>query len=485
MTGYASCVTVAIMVALLFAASPRPAAAQLDPLNYGMAIVSKLGARCLEMGPDPEGQLFAKPCRWGLRQQFRYPIGYVPGDTKGTFGVDYFGDWRCVLGMDGSRMPGDDALVLTTCYTNWPSNVWTFQNGTIRLTWNGECLTMPANAATETDAGGHVVWKDDVIIPTVEPCTGADNQIWYRAVYADYADIDAPPMRNIPANRVQTIVPYPASAVVGTKDGWGPMLDGWMSREVFAPRSFVRIKQPPRLDAPALIVSDDLSKPVHVVLDWGGTVATGPVNTPGCYAQPSGLTHWWGAEGAAQDMIGGRHGSASGATLAPGKVGLAFSLDGEDDFITIPGTFGGTAMTVTAWVKPAATSGDFQAVFSSTERAAAHLQLNAAGNIAVYTDAGEVMLPIIPQTPIGTWRHLALTIGSGAIVLYVDGEEAGRSSTAFSSIAPSTGMRIGSGFDKSRFFNGLVDEVQLYDRALSPAEVGGIHAAGEAGVCRK
>lgn len=95
------------------------------------------------------------------------------------------------------------------------------------------------------------------------------------------------------------------------------------------------------------------------------------------------------------------------------------------------------------------------------------------------------MLPIIPQTPTGTWRHLALTIGSGAIVLYVDGEEAGRSSTAFSSITSSTGMRIGSGFDKSRFFNGLVDEVQVYDRVLSADEVKGISSAGDAGVCRK
>lgn len=472
-------------IALLLAMVSAPAQAQYDPLNQGIAIVSKLGARCLEHGPDPEGQLFAKPCRWGKRQQFHYPLSYVPGDTKGTFGVDYFGEWRCVLGMDASRMPGDNALVLTTCYTNWPSNVWTFQNGTIRLTWNGECLTLPADAATHTDAEGHLVWKDDVIIPTVEPCTGADNQIWYRALYADYADIDAPPMRNLPANRVQTITPYPASAIAGTKDGWGPMLDGWMSREVFGPRAFVRIKQPPLLDAPSLIVSDDLSKPVHVVLDWGGTAAAEPVNTPGCYARPAGLTSWWGAEGAAHDMIGGRHGSASGATLAPGKVGLAFLFDGADDFIDVPGTWGGSAMTVTAWVKPAATSDDFQAVFSSTARAAAHLQLNAAGNVAVYTDGGEVMLPIVSQAPVGAWRHLALTISSGAVVLYVDGQEAGRSSATFSSIAPSTGMRIGSGFDKGRFFNGLVDEVQVYDRALSASEVGGIHAAGEAGVCRK
>lgn len=473
------------IAAFLLAAAAPPADAQYDELNQGIAVVSKLGARCLEMGPDPEGQLFAMPCRWSVRQQFHYPLGFVPGDTKGTLGVDYFGDWRCVLGMDASRMPGDDPLVIRPCYAFWPSNVWTFQNGTIRLTWNGECLTMPADAATETDADGHLVWKDAVIIPTVEPCTGSDNQVWYRALYADYADFDAPPMRNVPANRVQTIVPYPASAIAGRKDGWGPMLDGWMSRPVTVARKFVLIKQPSRLDAPALLVSDDLSKPVHVVVDWEGTAAAEPVNTPGCVAPPAGLTHWWGAEGAAHDMIGDRHGSASGATLAPGKVGLAFSFDGVDDYVEVPGTWGGNAMTISAWVKPGATSDDFQAVFSSTVRAAAHLQLNAAGNVAVYTDAGEVMLPIIQQGPAGTWRHLALAISSGAIVLYVDGEEAGRSSAAFNSIAPSTGMRIGSGFDKARFFNGLVDEVQVYDRALSAAEVGGIHAAGEAGVCRK
>ena len=474
----------AVIAAGLILLVPGRSAAQNDPLNNGIAIISKLGTRCLEQGPDPERQLFAMPCRWGTRQRFHFPLGYVPGDDKGTFGVDYFGTWNCALAMGDDRMPGDAAVVLTTCYTNWPSNHWRIKNGTIRLTWNDECLTIPADAV-HMDASGKKMWKDGVIIPTIEPCTGADNQTWYRVLFADYSDLQPQPMQNLAANVVETIVPYPVSAISGRKDGWGPILDGWWSREGTIPAYFVSLNLPARLDAPKLIVSDDVSKPVHVAVDWADGAAAAYTDKSTCVAQPAGLAHWWTAEGAAHDVVGGRHGTPHGGlALAPGKVGLAFALGGKDGYIELPGEFGsGAELTIGAWARSEGATADMQAIVSATGAEALHLQLFNSGNIVAYTNGGQLQFPISAEAP-GEWHHYALSLKSGDSRLYVDGRLAGSDATPFTSIVSTKTLRIGSGWQGGRYFKGAVDEVQLFDRALSTAEVQAIHAADSAGLCR-
>ena len=57
----------------------------------------------------------------------------------------------------------------------------------------------------------------------------------------------------------------------------------------------------------------------------------------GCVTAPPGLISWWPADGDAADIIGPNDGVfIGGATLAPGLVGQAFSLDGMDDWVEVP-----------------------------------------------------------------------------------------------------------------------------------------------------
>ena len=57
-----------------------------------------------------------------------------------------------------------------------------------------------------------------------------------------------------------------------------------------------------------------------------------------CVAPPSGLVSWWGGDGNPNDIIGTDHGTLqAGATYAIGKVGQAFSFNGNlDSFVEIP-----------------------------------------------------------------------------------------------------------------------------------------------------
>jgi|GEM_PF-6336656 len=219
-------------------------------------------------------------------------------------------------------------------------------------------------------------------------------------------------------------------------------------------------------------------------------IATVSINAtaPECVNHPADLVAWYPGNGNANDVMGNRTGTLqNGATYAVGQVGQAFSFDGVNDYVSVPGTYGGgSEATVDAWVKTSGTSGDFQAIVSSTAFEFVHLQLNVTTgpwNIVVYTNTGRVDLPIVPQTPIGVWRHLAFTIKSGDSRLYLNGQLIGQNSQTFTQIIPTSNLRIGSGFGNGRFFKGEIDEVEVFSRALSASEVQSLYNASSAGKC--
>src|SRR5882724_10819515 len=61
-----------------------------------------------------------------------------------------------------------------------------------------------------------------------------------------------------------------------------------------------------------------------------------------CAPPLSGLAGWWPGDGNADDLQGASNGTLlNGATFTTGKVGQAFSFDGVDDDVSLPGTWGG------------------------------------------------------------------------------------------------------------------------------------------------
>src|SRR3990172_3078266 len=192
-----------------------------------------------------------------------------------------------------------------------------------------------------------------------------------------------------------------------------------------------------------------------------------------CVPPPSGLISWWPGEGNANDIVGINNGTLmNGATFVTGKVGQAFSFDGINDYVSVPGTFGGgSEATVEAWIKPNGTTGDFQSIVSSTELQFMHFQLNTSGNIVAFVDGGVwISMPIVLPTPTGFYRHIVFSVKSGDSRLYVDGQLIGTNTLTFRTIVPASNLRIGSGWD-GRYFKGEIDEVSIYNRALSSGEI--------------
>ncbi len=94
------------------------------------------------------------------------------------------------------------------------------------------------------------------------------------------------------------------------------------------------------------------SKPAKVVTllaivltPFAGTASAGvspaqadpPAAPQACIPPPAGLVSWWPGDGNAQDIQGGNNGTLqNGVTFGTGEVGQAFSLDGLDDFVSVP-----------------------------------------------------------------------------------------------------------------------------------------------------
>ena len=72
---------------------------------------------------------------------------------------------------------------------------------------------------------------------------------------------------------------------------------------------------------------------------------------------------------------------------------------------------------------------------------------------------------------LNTWTHLAVSYDGATIRLYVNGVQVG-SRALTGPIAPSTGaLRIGGNAVWGEYFKGLIDEVRVYNRALSAGEI--------------
>ncbi|HEY0459455.1 MAG TPA: LamG-like jellyroll fold domain-containing protein [Pyrinomonadaceae bacterium] len=226
---------------------------------------------------------------------------------------------------------------------------------------------------------------------------------------------------------------------------------------------------------------------------------TPPVLAQTCAPAPVGLISAWSGDGNALDARSRSNGTfQNGATLAAGQVGQAFSFDGADDQITAPANDNQNlgAITVEAWINPTTIPHGATIV---QKRSASNvggflLELTGApsGNangLGFYVDAfggsfGSVFTPANAITP-GVWTHVAGTFDGDFLRIYVNGVEVGSTQTNFHTITLSAEpLLIGRNAVNGTGYNGKIDELALYNRALSAAEIQAIYNAGTTGKCK-
>jgi Concanavalin A-like lectin/glucanases superfamily/Cadherin-like domain len=161
-----------------------------------------------------------------------------------------------------------------------------------------------------------------------------------------------------------------------------------------------------------------------------------------------------------------------------GHTGRGLNFDGVDDVVTIDGftgILGTNARTITAWVKTTATGSNRPIVAwgpNSVSNKWTFL-MNTVGQIRLEVGSGLV----IGTTAIndGVWHHVACVLSGSNVTdvkLYVDGAlETPSSTTALAINTTASGnVKIGSDI-QDRFWRGGMDDVRIYPRALSAAEI--------------
>ncbi|HWO62254.1 MAG TPA: LamG-like jellyroll fold domain-containing protein, partial [Umezawaea sp.] len=180
------------------------------------------------------------------------------------------------------------------------------------------------------------------------------------------------------------------------------------------------------------------------------------------------------------DLSGnGNNGTISNASWTIGRFGDALSFNGSNSIVNIPDSSSldvTSGMTLEAWVYPTALATDWRTVAlkEQTGNYAYALYGNtgtsrpSANAVTGGTDH-DVRGP--SQLSLNTWIHVAATYDGSALRLYVNGSQVA-SQAASGSIATSTGaLRIGGNNIWGEFWQGRIDELRVYNRALSTTEI--------------
>jgi hypothetical protein len=188
------------------------------------------------------------------------------------------------------------------------------------------------------------------------------------------------------------------------------------------------------------------------------------------------------------------HVTNSGATgpRVPGKLGNAVKLSGNSEYVDLPdGIASGLHdFTISAWVNPSANSawsrvfdfgtgtGNYMFLTLSAGGGPLRFAITTSGNGAEQQINGPGTLPL------NTWSHVAVTLSGHTGTLYVNGQPVGTNDNMTltpADLGATTQNWIGrSQFSADPFLAATVDDFQIYDHALSAAEIAGL-ASGQAG----
>lgn len=230
----------------------------------------------------------------------------------------------------------------------------------------------------------------------------------------------------------------------------------------------------------------------------GGTTDVGDITVMQCLPPPAGLVSWWPGDGNAIDVVGTNHGTLqNGATFAPGEVGQAFKFDGIDDYVTFGstvGNFGTSDFTIDFWVKTSSTR--HEAILGKrpvcTHDVFWQIRLWDGGRLLIELDQGGANYNFIMTTRSvnnGVFHHVAIVRQGPTVSVYIDGLLDVTGTTAgVTNLVNTASLLAGRepcvGVDGTQFFTGLLDEIELTNRALTATEIQALFAAGSAGKCK-
>ena len=215
-----------------------------------------------------------------------------------------------------------------------------------------------------------------------------------------------------------------------------------------------------------------------------------------CAGLADGLIAYYPFNGTVQDASGeGNNGEAHGATFITdrhGTANAACTFNGTGDYIWIGDCVRPDSLSVSLWFKTTSTrTGISNAPVILRDRWCGHVVIINPNNQIGCLQADIWTVPAVKHSYVSTentcndgkWHHVAYTWDQSVFRAYLDGKERysdrGKSGGPLYCLNGSDGggMAIGrDGNADSGYFDGCIDDVCIYDRALAADEVAALHA---------
>ncbi len=221
-----------------------------------------------------------------------------------------------------------------------------------------------------------------------------------------------------------------------------------------------------------------------------------------CVPVPPGIISWWPAGGNADDAIAAsaNHGSFQyTATTGPGQVGQGFIFGGDStwDFVRVenaPSLNPTSGLTIEGWVyfdsgsmgwdmpivSKDGQGADRQYLLTKTWDEVVRAHVGTTSGNFYYADGQIVLQP-------ETWNHVAMTYSAAdsTLAIYVNGELDVTMEVSGDLISTTEPLFIGGvdpyDYGFGYWWSGGIDEVDVFDRALSASEIQALYEAGAAG----
>ncbi len=197
----------------------------------------------------------------------------------------------------------------------------------------------------------------------------------------------------------------------------------------------------------------------------------------------SGLIAHYAFDGDTLDSTGNNPGTVEGApTYVLGKNGQAIKLNGTSDYVLVEGSYLLQNYTISMWFRADDVTGsaDLLSLVNADGGHGILMELRADGSIRYlhrfpFGTSGGSNVYSAPGFDDGTWYHLTVVKTDATIAMYINGAEAGSAAddTLFETV-PSFTMGVLKPDDLIRYLPGELDDVYVYDRALSLGEVAGL-----------
>jgi hypothetical protein len=196
-----------------------------------------------------------------------------------------------------------------------------------------------------------------------------------------------------------------------------------------------------------------------------------------------GLVGWWRFdEGtgiiAKDNSIYGNHGTISGAIWVTGKYGEALRFNGASDYVEIAHASSlapTSGISLEAWVNVTRLNTMEVILTKSTAGKDVwqdYALTHEANNIfrGIFVVAGNTrVVNSLPHTNTNVWYHIVTTFDGQSLKMYVNGVLEGTATYAGALGTSTNALRIGK--QTVYNFQGVIDEIRIYNRALSAAEI--------------